>query len=69
MNTLKRIAPFLLLGPITGPLAAGVFYNFKEGRPVLGSLYAIALVEIVILLPLITARLGLNLMVAQLAAS
>jgi hypothetical protein len=33
--------------------------NFKEGRPVLGSLYAIALAEITICLPLITAKLGL----------
>ena len=41
---------------------AGVVLNFKEGRPVLGSLYAIALVEMTICLPLITAKLGLNLL-------
>ena len=39
----KRLAPFFLAGPISGPLLAGVVLNFKEGRPVLGSLYAIAL--------------------------
>ena len=55
---LKRIAPYLLLGPISGPLLAGVVINFREGRPVLGSLYAIALVEIAIALPYITASLG-----------
>jgi hypothetical protein len=55
---LKRIAPYLLLGPISGPLIAGVVINFREGRPVLGSLYAIAAVEIAIALPLITASLG-----------
>jgi hypothetical protein len=55
----KRLAPFFLAGPISGPLLAGVVLNFKEGRPVLGSLYAIALAEITICLPLITAKLGL----------
>jgi hypothetical protein len=55
----KRLAPFFLAGPISGPLLAGVVLNFKEGRPVLGTLYAIALVEIAIYLPLITAKLGL----------
>jgi hypothetical protein len=57
---IKRIAPFFLAGPISGPLLAGVVLNFKNGRPVLGSLYAILLVEITIFLPLITAKLGLQ---------
>ena len=61
MANLRRVAPFLLLGPVTGPLVAGVVFNFREGRPVLGSLYAILLVMLTIYLPLITARLGLNL--------
>jgi hypothetical protein len=55
----KRLAPFFLVGPISGPLLAGVVFNFRGGRPVLGSLYAIALAECAILLPLITAKLGL----------
>ena len=55
----RRLAPYFLAGPISGPLLAGVVINFKEGRPVLGSLYAIALVEMAIFLPLITAKLGL----------
>jgi hypothetical protein len=55
----KRLAPFFLAGPISGPLLAGAVLNFKEGRPVLGSLYAFALVEMTICLPLITAKLGL----------
>jgi hypothetical protein len=58
----KRLAPFFLAGPISGPLLAGVVINFKEGRPVLGSLYAIALVEMAVFLPLITAKLGLALL-------
>ncbi len=57
----KRLAPFFLAGPISGPLLAGVVLNFREGRPVLGSLYAIALAEISVALPLVTAKLGLAL--------
>ncbi|HZZ89954.1 MAG TPA: hypothetical protein VFE13_16625 [Caulobacteraceae bacterium] len=56
----KRLAPFFLVGPISGPLLAGVVLNLKNGRPVLASLYAIALAEVTICLPLITAKLGLN---------
>ncbi len=58
----KRLAPFFLVGPISGPLLAGVVFNFREGRPVLGSLYAIALAEFAIFLPLITAKLGLQIL-------
>jgi len=55
----KRLAPFFLAWPISGPLLAGVVLNFRDGRPVLASLYAIALAEVAILLPLITAKLSL----------
>jgi hypothetical protein len=58
----KRIAPFFLAGPISGPLLAGVVLNFRNGRPVLGSLYAILLAELTVYLPLITAKLGLHLL-------
>ena len=56
----KRLAPFFLLGPLTGPLLAGVVFNFRE-RPVLAALYAIALVQVFVLLPTVTAMLTLNL--------
>ena len=56
----KRLAPFFLVGPISGPLLAGVVFNFREGRPVLGSLYAVALAEFVVLLPWVTAALGMK---------
>jgi hypothetical protein len=61
VSRLKRLAPFFLAGPISGPLLAGVVFNYREGRPVLGTLYAIALVEITICLPIIVAHLGLRL--------
>jgi hypothetical protein len=59
MAGIKRVLPFLLLGPITGPIVAGVVFNFREGRPVLAGLYAILLVTLTICLPVITANLGL----------
>jgi len=61
VSRLKRLAPYFLAGPISGPLLAGVVINFRGGRPVLGSLYAIALTEITVLLPLVVAHLGLRL--------
>lgn len=57
----KRLAPFFLVGPISGPLLAGVVFNAREGRPVLAGLYAIALIEFTFLLPYVTASLGLKL--------
>lgn len=60
LSRFKKFAPYLLLGPITGPLTARMVTHFREGRPVLASLYAIAAVEIVVLLPVITAALGVR---------
>jgi hypothetical protein len=57
----RRLAPFFVAGPISGPLLAGVVLNFKEGRPVLGGLYAIALTEFTIVAPMMFAKLGLHL--------
>lgn len=60
-KSLIRVAPFLIAGPITGPFLAGVYYNWREGRRFLASLYAVAAVEAVIMLPwllgALTARL------------
>ncbi len=57
---MKRLAPFFLLGPVSGPLTAGIVFNLRGGRPVLALLYALALAEFVFLLPVVTARLGLS---------
>jgi hypothetical protein len=43
MRALKRLAPWFLLGPITGPLAEGVYRNLRKNEPVLASLYALAI--------------------------
>ncbi|MGH6908632.1 MAG: hypothetical protein ACREE0_00505 [Phenylobacterium sp.] len=56
MSRIKRLAPFFLVGPISGPLLAGVVFNFRDGRPVLGGLYVIALVEYTFLLPALVAK-------------
>ncbi|HEY9217834.1 MAG TPA: hypothetical protein VIO94_07295 [Phenylobacterium sp.] len=50
-----RLAPFMLLGPITGPLVAGVVLNFKDGHPVLASMYAVLLVELTLAAPTLAA--------------
>jgi len=47
----RRLAPYFLLGPLTGPCVAGVVINLREGRPVLAGLYAIATLEAVFLFP------------------
>lgn len=60
MSRFKRLAPYFLVGPISGPLLAGVVINFRGGRPVLAGLYAIALVQYTILLPTLVAHLGLS---------
>lgn len=52
-----RLAPFMLLGPITGPLVAGVVLNLKDRRPVLAGLYAVLLVELSLAAPLLAAEL------------
>ena len=56
----KRLAPYFLIGPISGPLLAGVVINLREGRLVLSALYLIALVEYAFLLPYVTVKLGLQ---------
>jgi hypothetical protein len=60
VSRFKRLAPFFLIGPISGPLLAGVVFNFRGGRPVLAGLYAVALAEYTFLLPLLVAKLGLK---------
>ena len=61
LSRLKRIAPYLLLGPISGLLVAGAVFNFRDGRPIVASLYGVALVAFTILLPYVVAVLGLRL--------
>lgn len=61
MTRFRRLAPYFIVGPISGPLLAGVVINFREGRPVLGGLYAVVLAEYCVLLPLLAVHLGLKL--------
>ncbi len=58
MARLKRLAPFFLIGPVSGPLLAGVVFNWMGGRPVLASLYAVALGLYFVLLPALIAKVG-----------
>lgn len=53
---IKRLAPYFFLGPISGPLVAGIVHNFRSGRPVLGTMYAVLLLEFIYLLPVLSAK-------------
>jgi hypothetical protein len=62
LERFKRLAPYLLLGPISGLLVAGVVFNVKAGRPLLAAMYATLLIQYVVLLPYATAALGIRLL-------
>ena len=61
MLALKRIAPYLLIGPISGPLVAGIVINWRDGRRGLAAMYGFFLANYIVLLPLLTAKFGLSL--------
>ena len=58
-------APFLAMGPISGPLAEGVYRNLRKGNRVLAGLYAFAVVETFFVLPIVVAGAALNLTQVQ----
>ena len=51
-----RVAPFLVLGPLTGPLALGLFHSVKQGRHWMGGVYALGIVEVVFGLPAVLTK-------------
>jgi hypothetical protein len=57
MSRFRRLAPYFVLGPLTGPCVAGVVHNLRDGRPVLAGLYMIALLETIFLFPPIVVAL------------
>jgi hypothetical protein len=58
LSRFKTIAPYLLFGPISGLLIYGAVYNFRDGRPIIASLYGAALVAFSIGLPYLVAVMG-----------
>jgi len=44
MSWLRRVAPWLLLGPISGILAEGLYRNLRRGERVLAGLYILAII-------------------------
>ena len=44
MSTFYRILPWLILGPITGLLAEGVYRNIRASNPGLAGMYGVAMV-------------------------
>ena len=62
LSRFKTIAPYLLLGPISGLLVYGAVYNFRDGRPIIAGLYGVALVASSIGLPYVVAVMGWRLL-------
>jgi hypothetical protein len=62
LSRFKKIAPYLLLGPISGLLIYGAVYNFRDGRPIIAGLYGVALVAFSIGLPYVVAVMGWRLL-------
>ncbi len=56
-HRMARLAPSFALGPVSGPLTAGIVINFRGGRPVLASLYTVALALWLTLTPLEAAHM------------
>ena len=56
LAALIRFAPFLVLGPLTGPLTAGLFNSLKTGRHFMGGVYALGIIEVFLGLPMLLAR-------------
>ncbi len=50
---MMRILPFLVLGPLTGPLTAGLLYTFRAQRFGMAAVYALGLLEVAVGLPAI----------------
>jgi len=44
MSIFRRLAPWLILGPITGLLVEGVYRNMRAANPGLAWIYAVAAV-------------------------
>lgn len=58
LNKIAKIAPFFLIGPISGPLVAGVVFSLHGKRPVAAGLYGVALVGYCIGLPALVAKVS-----------
>jgi hypothetical protein len=56
-KTLGKVAPYLVLGPVSGPLTAGVVVNLRGGRPFLAGLYGFLLASWLFLAPVEAAQL------------
>ena len=53
---MRRMLPFLLLGPLTGPLTAGLVFAVRAGRFGMAAVYAVGMVEVVFGLPALLWR-------------
>jgi len=51
MKRMPTWIAYAALGPVSGPLAAGVVRNWRKGERVLAAFYAVAMVEFFVLAP------------------
>lgn len=52
-----RLAPWVVLGPITGVMSEAAIAAFRKRRPILGVLYVVLNVSILASMPLLTAAI------------
>lgn len=57
MQRVLKFAAYAALGPITGPLVAGMIRNWRSGDRILAGLYVVALASVYVLLPVAAAQL------------
>ena len=53
---MRRFLPFLILGPLTGPLAAGLVHTVRKGRYAMAAVYSLGIVEVWAGLPMILTQ-------------
>jgi hypothetical protein len=46
----------MLLGPLTGPLTAGLVFSLRDGRPFMAAVYALGVAEVALGLPALLAK-------------
>ena len=52
-----RWAPYLVLGPVTGPLTHRLYRSLEARRPILATLYLVAILESYVVLPVVLLEL------------
>jgi hypothetical protein len=57
MRRLLVIAPFLVIGPLSGPLAFGIWSYGRAGRPAMAAICALGIADVYLGIPVFIAKL------------